>query len=112
MDCLRQADIVVLSVPLTSETTHLIADDELSSMKDEALLINISRGGVLDTVSLMKHLPRLFGAALDVFEEEPLKPDNPLWNHENVLITPHNSFVGDGNADRLTKAILENLQNQ
>ena len=112
IDCLRQADIVVLSVPLTNETKDLIADDELSSMKDEALLINISRGEILDTVSLMKHLPRLFGAALDVFREEPLIPDHPLWNYENILITPHNCFVGDGNAERLTKAILENLQNQ
>lgn len=112
IDCLRQADIVVLSVPLTKETKHLIADDELSSMKDEALLINISRGGVLDTVSLMKHLPRLCGAALDVFEEEPLPKDHPVWDCEKILITPHNSFVGDGNADRLMQSILENLRNR
>ena len=109
-DCLRQADIVVLSVPLTSETKHLIADDELSSMKDEALLINISRGGILDTVSLMKHLPRLFGAALDVFEEEPLQKDSQLWAYENVLITPHNCFVGEGNAVRLNDVIVHNLK--
>lgn len=112
IDCLRQADIVVLSVPLTSETKKLIADDELSALKDEALLINISRGEILDTVSLVKHLPRLFGVALDVFEEEPLKPDNTLWDCENVLITPHNCFVGNGNANRLMQSILENLQNQ
>lgn len=112
INCLQQADIVVLSVPLTSETKHLIADDELSSMKDEALLINVSRGGVLDTVSLMKHLPRLYGAALDVFEEEPLKKDHPVWDCERILVTPHNSFVGDRNADRLMQSILENLRNQ
>ena len=76
------------------------------------MLINISRGGVLDTVSLMKHLPRLCGAALDVFEEEPLPKDHPVWDCEKILITPHNSFVGDGNADRLMQSILENLRNR
>ncbi len=111
-DCLRLADIVLLSVPLTSETHHLISNDALSEIKDSALLINISRGEILDTKALQAHLPRLFGAALDVFEEEPLEPDDPLWNYENVLITPHNCFVGDGNAKRLSKVILENLQNQ
>ena len=107
--CLSNADIVIVSVPLSEETKRLIAEDELSAMKDGALLINISRGEVIDTDALIKHLPRLGGAALDVFEEEPLKKDHPLWDCRNVLITPHNSFVGDGNADRLKKTILDYL---
>ena len=52
---------------------------------------------------------KLLGAVLDVFEEEPLSFDNPLWGKENVIITPHNSFVGDGNGDRLYQAILKNV---
>ena len=53
---------------------------------------------------------RLGGAVLDVFETEPLPPDSPLWGMENVLITPHNSFVGDGNPPRLSQCILQNLR--
>ena len=78
-------------------------------MKDGALLVNVSRGQVLDTQALLNHLPRFTGAALDVFEEEPLPADSPLWDMQNVLITPHNSFAGDGNAERLKSVILNNL---
>ena len=53
---------------------------------------------------------RLGGAVLDVFEEEPLPGDSPLWQMENVILTPHNSFVGDGNAERLFRVIMENLE--
>lgn len=108
---LQKADIVIITVPSTKETQHLLSDAELSAMKDGALLINVSRGEVLDTQALLKHLPRLGGAALDVFEEEPLHQDSPLWDEQNVLITPHNSFVGNGNAERLKGLIIENLSN-
>lgn len=78
-------------------------------MKDGALLVNVSRGQVLDTQALLNHLPRFTGAALDVFEEEPLPADSPLWDMQNVLITPHNSYAGDGNTKRLKSVILNNL---
>ena len=78
-------------------------------MKDGALLVNVSRGQVLDTQALLNHLPRFSGAALDVFEEEPLPSDSPLWDMKNVLITPHNSYAGSGNGERLKRVILENL---
>lgn len=109
-DGLKMADIVVVSLPLTQETRHVLSHRELSAMKDGTLLINISRGAVVDTAALSDHLSRLGGVALDVFEEEPLDRDDPLWDQENVLITPHNSFVGDGNSERLQAVIMGNLR--
>ena len=65
---------------------------------------------IVDENALLDALDnKLFGAVLDVFSEEPLSTDNPLWKKENVIITPHNSFVGDGTLDRLYKIILKNL---
>ena len=109
--CLQKADIIILTVCLTEETRNLISDKELSYMKDSALLINLSRGEIIHTESLLKHIPRLAGVALDVFEEEPLTKDNPLWVFDSVLITPHNSYIGDGNAERLYQIIMKNLSN-
>lgn len=109
---LATADIVVLTVPLTAETRHLIGTDELALLKDEAVLVNIARGAVVDTAALTAALnTRPLYTVLDVFEEEPLSPDSPLWNHERVLITPHNSFVGEHNAERLWALIRNNLSN-
>lgn len=63
----------------------------------------------MDTEALIQVLPNLGGVVLDVFEEEPLSAENVLWNMGNAIVTPHNSFVGDGNGKRLSKVILENL---
>lgn len=99
------ADIMILTLPLTEETRGLIDKEILGSFS--GILVNIARGGVID----QKALEVWTGAAvLDVFEEEPLKENSPLWNKENTIITPHNSFVGSGNAERLRKLILTNLQ--
>lgn len=105
------ADFVVLTLPLTDESRYLINEDILSVMKREAVLINTSRGAVVNTTHLTDALKKktIGGAVLDVFEEEPLSEDSPLWDMENVIVTPHNSFVGDGNGDRLYKVIMENL---
>ena len=105
------ADYVVLTLPLTDESRYLINDDILSAMKSDAVIINISRGGVVNTSHLIKALAekKIGGAVLDVFEDEPLGEDSPLWDMDNVIVTPHNSFVGDGNGDRLYKVIMENL---
>lgn len=108
--CLAEADIVILSLPLTGETRYMFHDDTLSFLRDGSILINLSRGELIFTQDLLKHIPRLRGVALDVFEEEPLPQDSSLWDYENVLITPHNSFVGDGNAERLQQLILNNLR--
>lgn len=110
-EALSEADILILTLPLTEETRHLIDENRLSLMKPGAVLLNISRGAVVDEKALIEALQtNLGGAALDVFEEEPLKEDSPLWNMENVIVTPHNSFVGSGNEERLNTLILKNVK--
>ena len=110
---LLSADIVVLTLPLTKETHHLFDKDKFDKMKKGAILVNISRGGTVDTKALTEALDtKLSGAVLDVFETEPLEETSPLWDMENVILTPHNSFVGEGNADRLKNVILNNLKDE
>ena len=110
---LSQADVVVLTLPLTEETRHMMNETRFSAMKDNSVLVNIARGAVVDEQALLKAVDeKLLGAVLDVFEEEPLSADNPLWKKENVILTPHNSFVGDGNAERLKEVILSNLKEE
>ncbi|MBR2323086.1 MAG: hydroxyacid dehydrogenase [Clostridia bacterium] len=108
---LSLGDVVVLTLPLSSETKGLFSKDKFSVMKKGATLVNISRGAVVDETALISALKSgaLYGACLDVFDFEPLPADSPLWNFENVIITPHNSFVGNGNNERLFNLILENI---
>ena len=109
---LQSADIVVLTLPLTEETKHLMNAERFAQMKQGSVLVNIARGAVVDTDALTAALSaKLSGAVLDVFEEEPLAEDSPLWDMENVILTPHNSFVSDGNGARLDLLIVENLIN-
>lgn len=109
---LKISDIVVLTLPLTKETEHLINKDKLSLMKKGAVLVNIARGKIVDTKALIKALnDNLGGAVLDVFDDEPLCKDSELWSMKNVVITPHNSFVGEGNGERLWKVIQKSLKN-
>lgn len=90
-EMLRQSDYVVLAAPLIPATTHLVNADRLAAMKPQACLINVGRGAQVDEAALVEALRarRLAGAALDVFEHEPLPPESPLWSVENLLITPH-----------------------
>jgi len=108
---LAAADFVVLTVPLTPDTRHLIDDAALTVMKPDAVLVNVSRGGVIDEDALVRALQsgRFAGVALDVFDTEPLDPASPLWGFERVLITPHNSFVSDRTPERLFRLVLTNL---
>ena len=107
---IENADIVVLTLPLTEETKHLFNKERLNKMKKGAILVNIARGAVVDTEALIDSLSGdLGGAVLDVFEEEPLNENSPLWDMKNVILTPHNSFVGEHNKDRLWKVILNNV---
>ncbi len=110
-DALSDAFITVLTLPLTDDSRHIINSDVLSSLPAGAIVVNIARGGVVDTNALVDVLSNgsLGGAVLDVFESEPLDADSPLWGMENVIVTPHNSFVGDGNGQRLAHVIMENL---
>lgn len=107
---LPNCNLVILTLPLTDDTRYLFDDDRLRLLKSDAVLVNISRGAVIDTNALIKALPNIGGAVLDVFEEEPLNEDSLLWKFENVIVTPHNSFVGEGNSERLWKIILGNLE--
>ncbi len=110
-DALHHADVVVLTLPLTEQTKHLMDSKRFAAMKPGAILVNIARGGVLDTQALLEALRgHLGGAVLDVFESEPLPEDSPLWELDNVLLTPHNSFVSDGNHSRMLAVILNNLK--
>ena len=110
-DALRQADVVVLTLPLTEETRGLMNAERLALMKPGAVLVNIARGAIVSERALIEALQgSLGGAVLDVFDPEPLAPESPLWTMENVIVTPHNSFVSDGNAARLNSLILGNLE--
>ncbi len=111
---LPQADILILTLPLTPETRGLLNGARLAALKPGALLVNIARGGLVDQDALVQALERgpLGGAVLDVFETEPLAADSPLWDLDNVILSPHNSFVGSGNAGRLSRLILENLDRE
>ncbi len=106
---LRRADIVSLHVPLTPETKHMINEDRLRLMKKTAILINTSRGAVVDTNALVKALREgwIAGAGLDVYEEEPLPKDSPLLGLENVVLTPH---IGASSVEAQEKAGLEVAQ--
>lgn len=109
-DVLPTADVVILTLPLTEETRHLFNEERLSLLKEDAVLVNISRGAVIDSAALIDALTeKNISAILDVFEEEPLDETSSLWNLPNVIITPHNSFVGNHSGDRLSKLIITNL---
>ena len=88
---LSQVDIVLAAAPLTPETHHMISVDQFAAMKPSAIIINVGRGPVIDEQALIHALQQgqIAGAALDVFESEPLKPDHPFWDMENVLLSPH-----------------------
>ena len=88
---LKLSDFIVVCLPLTKQTNNLINASVISSIKNGAYLINISRGKIIDHPSLIKALQdgKLAGASLDVFPEEPLPSDNPLWGMQNVIISPH-----------------------
>ena len=108
---LPECDVVLLTLPLTESTKHLFCAECLAKIKHGAVLVNIARGAVVETNALIAALnDNLGGAVLDVFETEPLQENSPLWDMENVIITPHNSFVGDGNKKRLWEVIFSNLK--
>jgi phosphoglycerate dehydrogenase-like enzyme len=109
---LSESDFVVLAVPLTPETRHLIGEDELRAMKSTAVLVNIARGAVVDEAALVRALKEgwIAGAGLDVFEQEPLPPESELWSLENAVISPHISGGTEIYNQRATGIFCENLR--
>lgn len=108
---LKAADIVVLTLPLTDDTKGMFDKSKFDLMKNSCIFVNIARGQLVVENDLIDALnnKKISGAVLDVFETEPLEKTSPLWDMDNVIITPHNSFVGVGNTERLSKIIFENI---
>jgi len=109
---LKQSDIIVLSVPRTEKTQNLLGSRQFALMKKGALLVNISRGRVIDQVALIEalHEGKLSGAGLDVFAEEPLPENSALWEMPDVLITPHIGGMMPDLYERVTDLFLDNLE--
>lgn len=110
-EMLAASDYVSIHCPLTEETAHLIDDKALSQMKDSALLINTSRGGVIDEEALIRGLRdgAIAGAALDVTDPEPPAADNPLLALENVIVTPHAAFYSVEATAELARKAAQNV---
>lgn len=106
---LRQADFVVVLLPLTPETHGIIGADAFAAMKPTAWLVNIARGAVVNEAALLEALEqrRIAGAILDVFATEPLPPHHPLWRMDNVVITPH--IAGPSTPEEIAPVFNDNL---
>jgi phosphoglycerate dehydrogenase-like enzyme len=111
-ELLAASDIVVVAAPLTEETAGLIGADQLTRMREDAWLINIARGRLLDELALRRALEAGYigGAVLDVFSEEPLAPDSPLYGTPNLVITPHTSWASDRVIERTVDLFVDNLR--
>lgn len=103
-------DILVCCVALSPETRGIVSEGIFDCLHDGAVFVNVARGALSDEAALTKWLQNGGRAVLDVFGEEPLPQISPLWDMEDVVLTPHNSFVGDGNRTRLWETIKENLK--
>ena len=111
-NALETADVIVLTLPLTEDTRGFFHGEHFSHCKNGAILVNIARGAVVKEKDLTDALvsEKLGGAVLDVFEDEPLPQESPLWEMKNVVITPHNSFVSPKNNERLFSVMLQNIK--
>lgn len=111
-ETLGEADALVLSLPLNPETRGLIGRREIAAMKPSAHIVNVARGGVLDHGALLEALQsgKIAGAALDVFDEEPLPQQSPLWNDERLIISPHVAGAGGNEGTKRTiELVKENI---
>jgi len=112
-EMLKSCDVVVGTIPYTKSTHHLINEERFSEMKNGVYFINVARGSIVDEVSLIKNLRsgKLAGAAIDVYEEEPLKEDSPFWELDNVILTSHNSWISEMRNERRFDLIYKNMKN-
>lgn len=110
-DAVAQADVVVIALPLTSETSGLFSEDVITRMRHDAILINVARGGIVDQRALTNALVsgHLAGAGLDVFDPEPLDNADPLWDLPNVILTPHNSGSSNLGPQKVVDIFFEHL---
>jgi phosphoglycerate dehydrogenase-like enzyme len=111
-DLLRQADVVTIHLQLSERTRALVGARELGLMKASALLVNTSRGPIVDEGALVTVLQRraIAGAALDVFDEEPLPPDHPLRGLDNTVVTPHLGYVTGENYEVFYRGAVEDIR--
>jgi phosphoglycerate dehydrogenase-like enzyme len=111
-ELLPDADWVILSAPLTPDTVCTIGAAELAAMKSTSWLVNVGRGRLVDTAALVAALSagEIGGAALDVTNPEPLPAGHPLWSPDNVIITPHASWLSQTTPGRLAERFLANLE--
>jgi phosphoglycerate dehydrogenase-like enzyme len=111
-ELLKRADVVVVATPYTPQTRNMIGDKELALMKPTSYLLAISRGDIVDEAALAQalHEGRLAGAALDVQAEEPMSPENPLWDAPNLVITPHCSGFSEQTFSGVTDYLRKNLE--
>ncbi len=109
---INNIDILILTAPHSKYTHHIVNEELLKNAKNTLLIVNIARGGLIDQECLIHALDqnRIMGAVLDVFEDEPLSSTNVLWDKDNVIITPHNSFIGEYNFKRMHQVIIKNLK--
>jgi phosphoglycerate dehydrogenase-like enzyme len=111
-EVLARADFVVLAPPLTPETTGMMGAEQFAAMRNDAYFINVGRGALVDEVGLLRALEarQIGGAALDVFVQEPLPPESPLWSAPNLLITPHSAGFSGRMWERHYALFTENLR--
>jgi len=111
-ELLRRSDVVVVAAPLTEETAGMIGAPQLREMGERAWLINIARGRLIDELALRRALESgwIGGAVLDVFTDEPLSGDSPLYGLPNLILTPHSSWSSDQVVERSVRLFVENLQ--
>ncbi|MBD8708645.1 D-glycerate dehydrogenase [Pseudomonas sp. CFBP 13711] len=110
-DLLREADFVCLTVPLTAETEGLIGAEQFAQMRPETIFINIARGKVVDEQALIAALQngQIRAAGLDVFEQEPVNPDSPLLQMDNVVATPHMGSATHETREAMARCAVDNL---
>ena len=111
-EAVDQVDAIVVTLPGTDSTTHLVGEDLLSRVKPGVIVANVGRGTVIDESALLAALDdgRVGFAALDVFEREPLSPESPLWEHPRVLVTPHTAALSSQEEARIVRLFADNAR--